>query len=55
MTQAGPWHARVLREGQAAMDALAVQFFKQYPRDKPLEHTPAARLLVLQKTMQSSL
>lgn len=50
MVRAGPWHSRLLQQGEAAMELLRQRFMEAYPDPRaPLVHTPHARLLVLRR------
>ena len=51
MTQAGPWHARLLQLGEEHMEALRQEFMAPYANvaDKRIEHYPHARLLLIRK------
>ncbi|KAG2446538.1 hypothetical protein HYH02_008525 [Chlamydomonas schloesseri] len=56
MTEGGPWRARRLAQGEAAMADLATRFADKYGGmgsdqygSAPLSHTPAARVVVLRR------
>ena len=51
MTQAGPWHARLLQFGEEHMQALKQEFMASSTSlaDRQIEHYPHARLIVIQK------
>ncbi|GFH14188.1 hypothetical protein HaLaN_11456, partial [Haematococcus lacustris] len=58
MTNGGPWHARRVVEGDAATDALRdawLQALRVRQPDitlaSPLRHSPAARLLVIRRSV----
>ena len=51
MTEAGPWHARMLSMGSNHMSALKQDFLAECanPDTDPVLHHPRARLIVIQK------
>ena len=51
MTEAGPWHARMLSMGSKHMSALKQEFLAECanPDTVPIVHHPRARLIVIQK------
>lgn len=51
MTQAGPWHARLLQLGEDHMEALRQEFMAPYAStaDDQIEHSPHARLFLIRK------
>ena len=51
MTEAGPWHARMLSMGSKHMLALEQDFLAECanPATDPVLHHPRARLIVIQK------
>ena len=56
MTEGGPWRARRLAQGEAAMTDLANRFAAKYGGmgseqygSAPLSHRPAARVVVLRR------
>jgi hypothetical protein len=53
MTEAGPWHARLLQMGADHMASLRQQFMAGYPCPEhgPLEHFPHARLIMIKKSL----
>ena len=55
MTEAGPWHARLLQLGADHMASLKEEFMAGYPSPKhgPIEHFPRARLILIQKTVSA--
>jgi SAM-dependent methyltransferase len=48
LTRLGPLRALALKRGQALIDALGAKFVAELPEGR-IEHTPAARLLVLER------
>ena len=59
MTEGGPWRARRFAQGEAAMSDLANRFAAKYGGmgserygSVMLSHSPAARLVVLQRRRQ---
>ncbi|KAK9812612.1 hypothetical protein WJX72_000552 [[Myrmecia] bisecta] len=56
MTEAGPWHARMLHYGQQHMDDLKVEFLRAYPDSSaPLEHAPRARVIIMRRHKKAML
>lgn len=53
MTEAGPWHARLLQMGADHMAELRQQYMAGYPSPDfgPIEHFPHARLIMIRKNM----
>ena len=53
MTEAGPWHARLLQMGAEHMAALHQQFMAGYPCPEhgPIEHFPHARLIMIKQSL----
>ncbi|KAL0018269.1 hypothetical protein WJX79_009042 [Trebouxia sp. C0005] len=53
MTEAGPWHARLLQMGNDHMALLRQQFMAGYPCPEhgPIEHFPHARLIMIQQSL----
>ena len=51
MTEAGPWHTRMLAMGPKHMSALKQDFLAEWdnPDTDPVLHYPRARLIVIQK------
>ena len=51
MTEAGPWHARMLSMGSKHMSALKQEFLAECanPDTDPVLHYPLARMIVIQK------
>jgi len=49
LTRLGPLRTLGLKRGQALIDALGAEFVAELPEGR-LEHTPSARLLVLERT-----
>ncbi len=53
MTEAGPWHARLLQMGADHMALLQRQFMAGCPSavHGPVEHFPHARLIMIKKSL----
>ncbi|DBA86705.1 TPA: hypothetical protein ACH3X1_005155 [Trebouxia sp. C0004] len=53
MTEAGPWHARLLQMGADHRASLQQQFMAGYscPEHGPIEHFPHARLIMIKKSL----
>ena len=53
MTEAGPWHARLLQMGADHMALLQQQFMAGYPCPEhgPIEHFPPARLIMIKQSL----
>ncbi len=53
MTEAGPWHARLLQMGADNMASLRQEFMAGFanPEHESIVHYPHARLILIQKTV----
>ena len=49
MTRSGPWHALRLRRGDAFVDGLRDEWCAAFATDRPVIHTPRARLMVVRR------
>lgn len=55
LTRQGAWHARRLAKGDEDMERVHAEFLQAYPEpQKPLEHWPKARILVLESKQDRS-
>lgn len=53
LTRQGAWHARRLAKGDEDMERVRSAFLQAYPDpEKPLEHWPKARVIVIQKSTE---
>jgi ubiquinone/menaquinone biosynthesis C-methylase UbiE len=50
MTRSGPWHRIRLTRGDEFVDGLKREYCSIYPTDRPVLHSPSARLLVFRKS-----
>jgi trans-aconitate methyltransferase len=49
LTRLGPLRALALARGQALIDQLGARFEAEFPAGRPLNHTPEARLLLIER------